>query len=117
MARFFNTAGPCRPEMHYMLQPERRLPGLRQLVDQQFYFVVHAPRQSGKTTCLRTFAQSLTAEGTYAALLTSCEVGQAARGDVERGIAAVLDALRIAAENHLPSPLLPPEPDPATPAE
>ena len=117
MARFFNTAGPCRPEMHYMLQPERRLPGLRQLVDQQLYFVVHAPRQSGKTTCLRAFAQALTAEGTYAALLTSCEVGQAARGDVERGIAAVLDALRIAAENHLPSSLLPPEPDPATPAE
>ena len=26
MARFFNTAGPCRPELHYMLPPERRLP-------------------------------------------------------------------------------------------
>jgi hypothetical protein len=117
MARFFNTAGPCRPELHYMLPPERRLPGLRPLIDQQAYFVVHAPRQTGKTTCLRAFAQSLTAEGSYAALLTSCEVGQAARGDVERGVAAVLAALRIAAENHLPEELLPPPADPATPAE
>jgi hypothetical protein len=77
MARFFNTAGPCSPQDHYMLPSERRLPGLRRLVEQKLYFAVHAPRQSGKTTCLRTFAQSLTAEGNYAALLTSCEVGQA----------------------------------------
>jgi hypothetical protein len=117
MARFFNTAGPCRPELHYMLPPERRLPGFRQLIDHQTYFVMHAPRQTGKTTCFRTLAQSLTAEGSYAALLTSCEVGQAARGDVERGIAAVLDVLRISAENHLPQELLPPKADPATPAE
>ncbi|HEX4963202.1 MAG TPA: AAA family ATPase [Thermoanaerobaculia bacterium] len=117
MARFFNTAGPCRPDLHYMLPPERRLPGFRRLIDHQTYFVVHAPRQTGKTTCFRALAQALTAEGSYAALLTSCEVGQAAGGDVERGVAAVLDVLRISAENHLPDPLLPPKADPATPAE
>ena len=100
-----------------MLPPERRLPGLRRLIEQKLYFVVHAPRQSGKTTCLRSFAQSLTAEGRHAALLTSCEVGQAARGDVERGVAAVLDALRISAENHLPAELRPPNVDATTPAE
>jgi hypothetical protein len=116
MARFFNTAGPCRPELHYMLPPERRLPELPGLIDQQFYFVVHAPRQTGKTTCSRFLAQSLTAGGRFAALLTSCEVGQAAGGDIEWGIAAVLDALRIAAENHLPEELRPPEADPASPA-
>src|SRR5436305_1629606 len=115
MARFFNTAGPCQPELlHYMLPPERRLPELRGLIDQQLYFVVHAPRQTGKTTFFRSLAQSLTAEGRYAALLTSCEVGQAAGGDVERGIEVVLGALRIAAENHLPEELQPPAPDPTT---
>jgi hypothetical protein len=117
MARFFNTAGPCNPQDHYTLPPERRLPGLRRLIEQKLYFVLHAPRQTGKTTCLRAFAQSLTAEGSYAALLTSCEVGQAAGGDVERGIAAVLDVLRISAGNHLPQELLPPKADPAIPAE
>jgi len=116
MGRFFNTAGPCRPEMHYMLPPERRLPELRRLIDQELYFVVHAPRQSGKTTFFRSLAQSLTAEGRYASLLTSCEVGRAAGGDVESGITSVLGALRVAAENHLPEALRPPAPDPTTAA-
>ncbi len=100
-----------------MLPPEQRSPGLRQLIEQKLYFVVHAPRQTGKTTSLRALAQALTAEGKYAALLTSCEVGQAAGGDVERGVAAVLDVLRISAENHLSEGLRPPKPDPAIPAE
>src|SRR5262249_37628772 len=115
MPRFFNTPGPCRPALPYMVPPERRLPGLRRLIDQKLYCVLHAPRQSGKPTCLRTLAQALTAEGRYAALLTSCEVGQAAEGDVEAGIDSVLRALRIAAGNHLPPELPPPPPHPPTP--
>jgi hypothetical protein len=99
-----------------MLSPERRLPTLPGLIDQQYYFVVHAPRQSGKTTHFRALAQSLTVGGRYAALLTSCEVGQAASGNVERGIAAVLDVLQITAEIHLPAELRPPRADPNTSA-
>ena len=34
MAKFFNTAGPCDPDRHYMLPPERRLPEVRKLIDQ-----------------------------------------------------------------------------------
>ena len=34
-----------------MLPPEDRLPTVRTLIDEQSYFVVHAPRQSGKSTC------------------------------------------------------------------
>jgi len=53
MARHFNTAGPCKPALHdMMLPPEERLPGVRALVDSQSYFVLHAPRQIGKTTAL-----------------------------------------------------------------
>ena len=77
MARHFNTAGPCMAQLHYMLPPERRLPGLRALIDVHQYVVVHAPRQSGKTTILLNLAKELTAEGRYAALLASCEEGQA----------------------------------------
>jgi hypothetical protein len=117
MPRIFNTAGPCNPRDHYMLPPERRLPGVRRLIDEKHYFVLHAPRQSGKTTYLRSLAPALTAEGRYAALAVSCEVGQAAEGDVERGISALLDALRLAADNHLTSELKPPAADPAAPAE
>ena len=31
--RFFNTAGPCKPDIHYMLPSADRLPGLERLVD------------------------------------------------------------------------------------
>lgn len=109
--RFFNTAGPCDPRMHYMLPPERRLPEARGLIDQQLYFVIHAPRQSGKTTLLRTLAQRLTSEGRYTALHTTCEMGQAAGSNVELGIAAVLDTLRLAALSDLSEELRPPKAD------
>ena len=46
----FNTAGPCIPGRHYMLPALDRLPEVRRLVEDEDYFVVHAPRQTGKTT-------------------------------------------------------------------
>jgi hypothetical protein len=107
MSRFFNTAGPCDPVDHYMLPAERRLPRLRALIDRKLYFVVHAPRQTGKTTSFGDLARSLTAQGRYTALLASCETGQVAGGDVERGIGAVLQAITQAAELQLPPELRP----------
>lgn len=53
MTRRFNVAGPCRPDWHYMIPAERRLPQARPLVEDNAYFVAHAPRQTGKTTALR----------------------------------------------------------------
>jgi hypothetical protein len=97
MPRFFNIAGPCRPESHYMLPPERRIHGVRELIEQALYFVVHAPRQTGKTTCFLVFAQELALEGRYAALYANCEPAQASGGDVERGVQALLGALELAA--------------------
>jgi hypothetical protein len=61
--RFFNTAGPCRPEDHYMLAPTARLPEVRRLIDEKMYFVLHAPRQVGKTTALLSLGTELTREG------------------------------------------------------
>ena len=43
MQKFFNTAGPCRPEDHYMLPSSKRLPEVRDLIEQKMYFVLHAP--------------------------------------------------------------------------
>ena len=59
--RFFNTAGPCVAEDHYMLPASARLPGVRKLIDRKGYFVLHAPRQSGKTTTVLELARELTA--------------------------------------------------------
>jgi AAA ATPase-like protein len=111
MSRFFNTAGPCDPARHYMLPPERRLPEVRALIDRGLYFVVHAPRQTGKTTTFEILARALTREGGYTALHATCETGQVAGGDIERGIGAVLQAISLAAELQLPAELSPEAPE------
>jgi hypothetical protein len=108
MKRRFNTAGPCRTDLHYMIPAERRLPEAPGLVDQMGYFVVHAPRQTGKTTALRALAERLTASGRYAALLASCEVGEAAGDDYTEAQRGVLSEVRQRAGLSLPPELRPP---------
>ena len=63
MPRRFNTTGPCQPALHYMIPAERRLPEALGLVEQGSFFVVHAPRQTGKTTALQALAGHLAAQG------------------------------------------------------
>jgi len=108
MTRHFNTAGPCKPSIHYMLPTERRLPGLRDIIDQQGYFVLHAPRQVGKTTSLLTLGETLTAEGRYAAVMVSMEMGAPFVDDISMAEGAVLGAWRDRAESWLPPELQPP---------
>ncbi|MEA5554020.1 ATP-binding protein, partial [Anabaena cylindrica UHCC 0172] len=68
MTRWFNIAGPCNPEKHYTISATSRLPDLSMLIEQESYFVLHAPRQTGKTTAMLALAQQLTATGRYAAV-------------------------------------------------
>lgn len=106
MSRFFNTAGPCDPRDHYMLPPEARLPELGELIAKKAYFVVHAPRQSGKTTTLRHAARQLLAEGGQLALYASCESGASGSGDVDVAVSAILSSIERQAEE-LPGELRP----------
>src|SRR5215470_15066197 len=46
----FNTTGPCFPDEHYMLPPERRLGRVMELIEEGKYFTLQAGRQTGKTT-------------------------------------------------------------------
>ncbi|MEP7119878.1 MAG: AAA family ATPase [Byssovorax sp.] len=106
--RRFNTAGPCRPEHDYMIPPGRRLPGIVELVDHQAYFALHAPRQSGKTTTMRTLAQQLTAEGRYAALHFTCEEARVFPDDIGAAEKVVTASIVSSAALHLPETLRPP---------
>ncbi len=115
MARWFNTAGPCKADIHYMLSPLGRLPQLQRVIDQQGYFVLHAPRQTGKTTAMLSLAQSLTASGQYAAVMVSVEVGAAFPGNPEAAELAILSAWRGAAQFRLPAHLQPPPWPPSPP--
>ena len=60
------------------------------LVADQNYFVIHAPRQSGKTTAMTNLAQELTASGEYVAVLVSVEVGAAFNDDPGAAELAIL---------------------------
>ena len=80
VARFFNTAGPCDASRHYLLSPIDRLPGVRVPIERDQYFVLHAPRQSGKTTLVRGLARALGRTGDVAIWATL----ERARGISER---------------------------------
>jgi hypothetical protein len=111
MERFFNTAGHCDERLHYMLPWAERIPSVEELIDRELYFVIHAPRQVGKTTSFLHLAQELTAEGKYAALLASCETGQTARADVMVAVMAIIRSIEAKAREFLPEELRPPAPD------
>ncbi|MEU8354460.1 ATP-binding protein [Nonomuraea sp. NPDC048882] len=112
-AKYFNTTGPCDPRLHYMLPPTPRLPEARALIEMDRYFVLHAPRQTGKTTMLDTLASELTAQGDIAALSFSCERAKVAGDDVGWAEEMLLDSIRqAAAQSGWPKKLLPPDPWP-----
>jgi len=90
-----------------MLPPEGRLGELLSLVEQKAFFVVHAPRQTGKTTSFRSFAHSLTAAGTYAAVHVSCKPAATAGDDVDRGLTALIRGVDEDARYQLPEELRP----------
>ena len=73
MSKFFNIAGPCIPEEHYIVPVLERLPELPRLIATKQFFVIHAARQSGKTTLLKALARDLNAKGTHVALYCSLE--------------------------------------------
>ncbi len=97
--RFFNTEGPVRCTEHYCLPPLARLnlDDLLGLIDQKKYFLLHAPRQTGKTSCLLALADYLNQGDRYYAVYANIEGAQAARENVEMGLTGVTQAIANAA--------------------
>ncbi|WP_156341428.1 ATP-binding protein, partial [Pseudanabaena sp. 'Roaring Creek'] len=108
MPKWFNTAGPCKANLHYMLPSSDRLPELEKLIAQENYFVIHAPRQTGKTTAMLTLAQELTASGEYTSVMVSAEVGSTFPDEPEKAEQVILAAWRDATDFWLPDELKPP---------
>ena len=101
--RFFNTAGPINAEMHYHIPPLVRLDidDLLLLIRQRKYFVLHAPRQTGKTSALFALRDQLNASDEFRCVYVNVEVGQTAREDVAAAMRAILSALARAARHAL----------------
>lgn len=92
MEIFFNTAGPIKPSLHYYVDSKKRwnFEEVLNLIAQEKYFILHAPRQTGKTSALLALVEYLNNSGKYEAIYANIEASQAAREDVSRGIRAVL---------------------------
>lgn len=93
--RYFNTAGPVNRENHYKLDPMTRWDKneVLSLIDQEKYFLLHAPRQTGKTSCLLALRDYLNKREKYTCVYVNFEAGQVARNDVPRAMTALLDEL------------------------
>jgi hypothetical protein len=69
----FNTTGPCVPQTiicfrFYLVKLE-----VEELINGKFYFILHAPRQSGKKTYLQTLTKQINKKGDFYALYCSLE--------------------------------------------
>jgi hypothetical protein len=93
--KFFNTAGPVNQEEHYKIDPLHRwdLEEILMLIKQKKYFILHAPRQTGKTSSMLELQKYLNNSGQYNAIYINVEIGQAARNNIDSGLGAIVQEL------------------------
>ena len=101
IVRTFNTEGPVVAADHYHVPPLERidLDEVLGLVRDKKYFVLHAPRQTGKTSALLALRDLLNAghAGDYRCVYANVEDGQAMRENVAEGVRTVLAELALQA--------------------
>ncbi|MDR0490519.1 MAG: hypothetical protein LBH28_04660 [Oscillospiraceae bacterium] len=102
MERFFNTAGPMKPERNYCIDPLTRIDweDIQRLIRDERYFVLHAPRQTGKTSALYAMMHALNDEGRYACAYANIEAAQTAREEAQ-GMPAICSIVSSALDTHL----------------
>ena len=95
--RSFNTAGPVVARSHYCIPPLERmdLDRVLNLIHDEKYFILHAPRQTGKTSTLKALQDHLNsgAEGDYRCLHVNVEAAQAWRENIPEAMAVILEVL------------------------
>ncbi|MDR1792185.1 MAG: hypothetical protein LBR36_01880, partial [Bacteroidales bacterium] len=72
MHKYFNVAGPCREDEHYMIDATERLHyELENLIEKNQYFAVSASSNSGKTTFATTLVNKINNQGDLEAVYYS----------------------------------------------
>ena len=99
MEKYFNIAGPCNPTQHYMVPALERLPDVSRLVSRGQSFVVHAARQSGKTTALLALVADINSRGEMRAVYFSLESAQRLPNPKD-GIPVIVERMRSALVSH-----------------
>ncbi len=93
--KFFNIAGPVVPGYHYLLPLRLDYEKIHQLIDLRFYFILNAPRQTGKTSAIFQVIERLKSENEFTPLYVNVENAQAARGNVKAGIDTILELIKL----------------------
>ena len=95
--RKFNTEGPVVAADHYHVPPLERVDFevVLGLIRDKKYFVLHAPRQTGKTSALLALRDLLNGggQGDFRCVYANVEDGQAMRENVAEGMRTVLAEL------------------------
>ncbi|MDR1039526.1 MAG: AAA-like domain-containing protein [Deltaproteobacteria bacterium] len=61
----FNISGICNPLEHYMLPALNRIPNICDMIRGKYYFIIHAPRQSGKSTFIEILNDKINASESF----------------------------------------------------
>jgi AAA+ ATPase superfamily predicted ATPase len=108
--RIFNTTGLCFPDKHYMVDALRGIGSqILELIHNEQYFVIHAPRQTGKTTLLHSLARKINNEGKYTAIVCSLERAGYRSITNEEANRVMISAVHIHAMNFLQKEEMPPK--------
>ena len=105
--RYFNTEGPVVAERHYCIPPLSRvnLDELLELITDMKYFVLHAPRQTGKTSTLLALQDRLNEEGEYRCLYVKLRGWPGSRGRYRPSDASAAGGLGFQGSRHTPGRL------------
>ena len=93
MEKFFNIAGPCVPSEHYMIPALERVPEVARLIARKQSFVIHAARQSGKTTALMALVAEINRKAEMRAVYFTLESVQRFP-DPQKGVPRIVAAMR-----------------------
>jgi AAA+ ATPase superfamily predicted ATPase len=111
MKRFFNVTGLCNPLDHFMVDPLRGLNKMiLELIDNKYYFTIHAPRQTGKTTLLRSLSHELNLSQKYVAVHFSLETAGFRTNTVKEANKAIIESLYSATYEQVDEIYHPPSP-------
>jgi hypothetical protein len=81
-----------------------RLPDIMDMIDGKYYFILHSPRQSGKTTYLTSLTDQINSQGKYFALYCALHSLRTTEDDVQamdRVVAEINAALRYSGMDEL----------------
>jgi len=92
--KYFNTTGPIQPDKHYYISHRLDWQKLESFIEKQYYFILHAPRQSGKTSAIFEFVKYLNEGDKYTALYINTGSAHIAVDDITKAMRIILQNIK-----------------------